>query len=236
MNLDYNLFMDTNLGDLLKKSTIFSRLTPKEIEFLIAAGIRKTYLSGEIMVLAGDPWECLFLVSEGKIKVLKESLEGRSLVIGELEKGDLFWGLAFFQEGIGNPVTLQITQRACVYLWERERILPLLMESGRFSWELSKIMVQRMLQASEVIEGLAFQPVAGRLARLLIEYPGKASTGPTIRSLTLDEMAARIGSTREMVCRFLQKFADNGLIKITRTEFEVMDGEKLGEMAQKVKP
>jgi len=187
------------------------------------------------MVLAGDPWPYIFLVGEGKIKAVKESPEGRSLVIAELEKGDLFWGLAFFQDGIGNPVTFQISKPACVYLWERERILPLLMERGQFTWELSKIMVRRMLQASEVIEGLAFQPVAGRLARLLVEFPGKASSGPTTRSLTLDDMAARIGSTREMVCRFLQRFADDGLIKITRTEFEVMDGGKLEEMAQKVK-
>jgi CRP/FNR family transcriptional regulator len=227
--------METNLSILLSESPVFSNLSPKELENLASAGIRKTYQSGEILVLAGDPWEYLFLVTKGKIKALKESPEGRSLVIAELEKGDLFWGLAFFEAGIGNPVTLQAIQPASVVLWNREKILKLLMENGRVTWELTKIMVKRMLQASEVIEGLAFQPVAGRLARLLVEFPGKASSGPTTRSLTLDEMAARIGSTREMVCRFLQRFADDGLIKITRTEFEVMDGGKLEEMAQKVK-
>ena len=228
--------MESELHTLFTESSVFSSLKPAEREFLSGAGTRRIYQIGENMVLAGDPWPYLFLVSEGKIKALKESPEGRSLVIAELGKGDLFWGLAFFEDGIGNPVTLQVTQRACVYLWERGRILPVLMEKGHFAWELSKIMVRRMLQASEVIEGLAFQPVAGRLARLLVEFPGKASSGPTARSLTLDEMAARIGSTREMVCRFLQRFADDGLIKITRTEFEVMDGGKLMEMAQKVKP
>jgi CRP-like cAMP-binding protein len=77
--------------------------------------------------------------------------------------------------------------------------------------------------------------VAGRLARLLIDYPGQAGPGPVARSLTLDEMASRIGSTREMVCRFLQRFADDDLIKITRTEFEINDRQRLQEMAQKVR-
>jgi CRP-like cAMP-binding protein len=88
-------------------------------------------------------------------------------------------------------------------------------------------MVSRMLRASEIVEELAFQPVAGRLARLLIEYPGQSSSGPVARSLTLDDMAARIGSTREVVCRFLQQFADDKMIKITRTEFEITDRDRL---------
>ncbi len=62
-----------------------------------------------------------------------------------------------------------------------------------------------------------------------------ASPGPVARLRALDEMAARIGSTREIVCRFLQKFAADGLIRITRTEFEVTSLERLTSMAQKEK-
>jgi DNA-binding transcriptional regulator LsrR (DeoR family) len=48
-------------------------------------------------------------------------------------------------------------------------------------------------------------------------------------------MAARIGTTREMVCRLLQRFADQELIKITRTEFEITDLDRLIVMMQKVR-
>jgi CRP/FNR family transcriptional regulator len=144
--------------------------------------------------------------------------------------------MAFFQDGIPNPVTLQFNLPSTIYLWQREAILPILLKNGSMIWELTRLMVNRMLHASEVIEGLAFQPVAGRLARLLIDYPGVVNQGPIVRSLTLDDMAARIGSTREMVCRFLQRFAEDGLIHITRTEFEIIDRKRLVVMAQKVKP
>lgn len=79
------------------------------------------------------------------------------------------------------------------------------------------------------------QPVAGRLANLLMNYPHQSDGGPIIRTLTLDDMAMRIGTTREMVCRFLQGFANQGLIKITRTEMEVIDRNQLNLLAQKVK-
>lgn len=133
------------------------------------------------------------------------------------------------------PVALKADAPSSLYLWAREQLLPVLMGNGQLAWELSRLMVKRMLRASEIVEELAFQPVAGRLARLLIDFPGQATTGPISRSLTLDDMAARIGSTREMVCRFLQRFADDNLIKITRTEFEITDRERLADMALKVK-
>lgn len=175
------------------------------------------------------------MVIDGRLNVLKESIEGRSLVVAELEPGQLFWGAAFFQTDFTNPMTLQVNQTASLCLWQREDMLPFLLTKGSLSWELSRLMMARMIHAGEVIDGLAFQPVAGRLARFLMDFPGQSAPGPIARSLTLDEMAARIGSTREMVCRFLQKFADGGMIKITRTEFEITDRERLIKVAQKEK-
>jgi hypothetical protein len=49
-------------------------------------------------------------------------------------------------------------------------------------------------------------------------------------------METRICSSntlREMVCRFLQRFADDNLIKITRTEFEILNRDGLVNIAQK---
>jgi hypothetical protein len=51
--------------------------------------------------------------------------------------------------------------------------------------------------------------------------------------MTLDEMAARIGSTREMVCRHLYQFADQGVIQINRTELKILDQALLKNLARK---
>jgi CRP/FNR family transcriptional regulator len=163
---------------------------------------------------------------------MKESSEGRSLVIAELKPGELFWGLAFFQEDVPNPVTIQFKLPSSLHLWRREEILPFLLENGRLTWELSRLMVNRMLHASEVIESLAFQPVAGRLARLLLDHFKNAGDAAITRQLTLDEMAARIGTTREVVCRVLYRFADKKLIDVKRTEFLLTDKAGLGRIAE----
>jgi DNA-binding transcriptional regulator LsrR (DeoR family) len=80
---------------------------------------------------------------------------------------------------------------------------------------------------------MTFHPIAVRLSRLLVGIADGEEKTSIERNLTLDEMAARIGSTREMVCRLLYKFSDEGLIKITRTDFSVTDPENLLKRAQK---
>ena len=60
-------------------------------------------------------------------------------------------------------------------------------------------MIQRMQRANVIVEELAFQPVSGRLARLLLEDFKNAGDAAIARHLTLDEMASRVGTTREMV-------------------------------------
>jgi CRP-like cAMP-binding protein len=73
------------------------------------------------------------------------------------------------------------------------------------------------------------------LARLLLEQYSDAVGDYRAREMTLDEMAARIGTTREMVCRQLSRFADQKAISINRTEFMITDQRKLEQLAQKGK-
>ena len=78
-----------------------------------------------------------------------------------------------------------------------------------------------MVRASEIVEELVFRPLSGRLANLLLEKFEGAVDQVVQRDLTLDDMAARIGSTREMVCKILYQFSDKGIIDIHRTEFKI---------------
>ena len=64
-----------------------------------------------------------------------------------------------------------------------------------------------MRQASEFVEELAFQPVTGRLARLLLDQFKESDDPHIARQFTLDEMSTMIGTTPVMVCKLLSRFA-----------------------------
>jgi CRP/FNR family transcriptional regulator, carbon monoxide oxidation system transcription regulator len=229
--MGYNYFMESVLLEQLKQHPAFSDLDPDALRFLVESAISRDYPAGSFLAHAGECWPYLFLIEKGYLNAVKESNLGRSLAVAQLETGDLFWGLAFFQEDLPNPVSMQFTKPSRLHLWGRHDILPFLLENGRFTWNLARLMVNRMLHASNVIEDLAFQPVAARLSRLLLENFEREGEPSISRNLTLDEMAARVGTTREMVCRALYRFADRNLIEVTRTEFVLTDKDGLKRVA-----
>jgi CRP-like cAMP-binding protein len=220
-----------DLLERMNRSAVFACLDENTRRHLSQMAISRKYEKGEFIVHHGDIWPYLFLIAEGQVDALKESSEGRSLIIATFGPDEIFWGLAFFEEQSPMPVTLAATAPTAIYLWPRERLLPILLQNGSMSWELCRLMIRRMMRASEIVEELAFLPVAGRLARLLMDHFSSAREQSIERSLTLDEMAARVGTTREMVCRALYRFADKKLIEVTRTEFVLTDKDGLRRVA-----
>jgi len=225
---------DTIIGmDFLATIPLFTSMKKTDLEEAAHQAIRRSYRKEESVAWHGEVWPYLLLVEKGTITAVKESREGRSLILMKLGPGDIFWGLAFFNDDAPMPVTLKAHGDVRLYLWSRERLLPLLLGNSRVLWELSRLMITRMEKASEVVEDLAFQPIAGRLARLLLDHYRGTTDAPVSRDLTLDEMAAYIGTTSEMVCRVLYRFSDDKLIHITRTEFALNDEAGLAQLARR---
>jgi CRP-like cAMP-binding protein len=216
---------------LLSKHPVFSSLSQVEIDRLVRSANVQTYKGTEWIVHNRDVWPNLFLIQKGQVIAIKESAEGRSLTLATLNEGEVFWGLAFFIENAPMPAALKAMKNCELLLWSRDDLLPLILEHGQLSWELACLSIQRVQFASEIVEKLAFQPLTGRVARLLLEqFPAGQTVAP--RHLTLDEMASRVGTTREMVCRILYRFAEAGAIQINRTEFVFTDRNILDDYSK----
>jgi CRP/FNR family transcriptional regulator, cyclic AMP receptor protein len=222
-----------NPENVLQSHPVLLALDDVTRKRVMSSSIKKEMLKGEILVQQGEVWPYLFVIQKGKVVAEKDSAEGRTLIAATFAKGEMFWGLGFFMEDAAMPATLRVTENAELLLWSRRDLLSIIENNGKFSWELAKLAIQRMQQASVILESMTFHPIAVRLARLLIDISGSDRGNPIERNLTLDEMASRVGSTREMVCRLLYKFSDEGLIKINRTEFTIVDPGNLLSRAQK---
>ncbi len=207
---------------LLANHPIFSSLGQSELDDIAQKIILQNFQVGDWIVHHGDIWPYLFLVKSGQVTAIKESFEGRSLTLTTIDQGEIFWGLAFFIEEAPMPAALEVSKNCELILWSRKDLHPLIINNGKLAWEIARLTIQRVQFASEIVEQLAFQPLTGRVARLLLEqFPSDQPVAP--RHLTLDEMATRVGTTREMVCRILYRFAEEGAIRINRTEFIFTD-------------
>ena len=194
--------------------------------------IHKKYQKQEQVVGQGEKWPYLLMVHQGSINAIKDAPDGRFLVAATFFPGDIFWGVSFFDERYLMPATLIAQEDLILYMWHKTTLLPYILQEGKASWELTRLVVDRLFMAGEKIGEMTFQPVGARLAKLLVNSSKDEVGTPIERNMTLDEMAARIGTTREMVCRLLHKFSDDGLIDITRTEYTIKNPDALKGMME----
>lgn len=215
------------------ENPVFSRLAHDTREKIANLAVKKELRKGDYLVDQGEVWPYLFLLTRGQLVAEKDSYDGRTFIAATFKPGEIFWGVSFFIDNSAMPANIKALEDSSLYLWSQRDLKPIIESNGVLSWEISKLVVSRIQFVSEILESMTFHPIAVRLARLLVGIADEEGKTSIERNLTLDQMAARIGSTREMVCRLLYKFSDEGLIKITRTEFSVTDPENLNKRAQK---
>jgi len=164
------------------------------------------------------------------ININKESAEGRSLAMRSCPPGSVIWGNALFD---GQPTlgTLCAFEPGYVFQWQGNDILPILQQNAEAMWELCQVLHEQIRFASATIEKLAFIPLVNRLAQLLLDQFESTHLSPIDRTMTLDEMAAQIGTTREVVCRLLHKFSDRNVIQVSRSQFVLINKIELEKIA-----
>jgi CRP-like cAMP-binding protein len=215
-----------DLKKMIDQNPILALFDAEEIQELHGSATRKEYLRGELIAHYGEPWPFIFLVEAGWIDVLKYSPDGRNLGALAMTQGELFWSPSFFDGG-PLPATLEVKEDCQIYLWDKETVHRLIRGNREAHWAWTMMLVGRIRLASDFLEELAFHPLAGRLARLLLEQFDEHEDTQVARDFTLDEMSAKINTSPVMVCKLLSRFAADGLIKVSRTTFELIDRSEL---------
>lgn len=214
---------------LLANSLLFKQFTDQDRSDLARTAIVKNLVGGEFLAMQGQHWPYLLLVYSGTLKTHKVSHQGRSLGALRLDQGSLFCSPTII-DGEPLPATLEADGSCQLFLWHQDWILPYLQKNNQAMWELTRLLVQRMRLASEMVEDLAFKPVVSRVARMLLKQHQKSGEDHVERDLTLDEMAAMVGTTPVMVCKVLSQFADQGYLKVSRTEIEFINHQELEKL------
>ncbi len=219
-----------NILDCLSRASVFSKLTELDRIELVKCAVTKKYKKDEFVCWQGEIWSNVAYLASGRLEWSMLSPEGRRQVVFKLNPCEVVWGHSVV-DNLPMPASLEVREDAVLYLWERETILPVLLKNAEAAWDVSRILTQYMRRVREVVYGFAFHPVAGRLARLLLSHYTHVDGKSAPRDLSLDQMADTVGTTRELVSRTLHRFADEGLIQISRMELAFLDREKLESLA-----
>lgn len=220
-----------DLVECLSRVPVFSKLSLSQRTELAARAAVRRYGRDEFVCWQGDIWPRVAYLASGQLEWAMLSPMGRRQVIFSLDSCAVIWGHSVV-DGLPMPASLEVREDAELYIWEREQILPVLMQNAEAAWDVSLVLIEYMRKVREVVYGFAFHPVAGRLARLLLRRYPEGDERPAPRDLTLDQMAETVGTTRELISRTLHRFADEGLIRVNRMEFAFTDRAGLEELAR----
>jgi CRP/FNR family transcriptional regulator len=92
---------------------------------------------------------------------------------------------------------------------------------------LFRLLSQRLTSVMEIVDEVAFQRMDIRVATFLLER----STKQNPLNVTHQRIAAELGSSREVISRILESFAQQGLVRMERSTIEVLDAISLRAVA-----
>jgi CRP-like cAMP-binding protein len=217
--------MQQKIGQL-SQVRVFNKLPEVECAALLRLARPQQLAPGDFLCHQGDVWPHVVFLTTGELRWTLLSLSGREHVLYSVQPNHVFWAHSLFDDA-PMPASLRASKAAEVYVWSRDVIQPVLLRHPQAMWEITRMHVEIMRRAREIIYGLAFQPVTARLASLLLESFDEQGDTSMERDLTLSDIAAMVASSPEVVCRILHRFQADGILEVTRAHITLHDQEAL---------
>lgn len=210
--------------ELLTSCAYFARLDAALLDQIGQMMVARSYQVGERIFSEGDDEgnAALHIVDRGVVRIFKLSLEGREQILRLMRPGDSFADVPAFDGG-PYPANADALEPSSVLVLPRKSLLTLLREHPQIALGSLQIMAARLRHMTGLVEDLSLRRVMARVARLLLENQGNAN-------LSQSQMAAMVGTAREMVNRSLHSLADSGTIALQGQTIIVLDAERLSEI------
>lgn len=174
--------------------------------------MQRSYRRGVILIHQGDPGGSLYLIRRGQIRVFLADRRGREFTLGIYGPGECVGEMSLD----GGPrsasvITLERTECAIV---EREVLLDFIRLHPEVALQLMARIIRRARLATESAGSLALLDVYSRLAQLLERLATPAPDGRRLiaERLTQQDIAERIGASREMVSRVMKDLTAAGIL------------------------
>jgi CRP/FNR family cyclic AMP-dependent transcriptional regulator len=221
------------MGDeeLLRTVPIFSELSEPDIVSLARLTSRRTCPKDTVVFFENEEGDTFFCIVDGRIKVTILGDDGREVILSVLGRGDFFGEMALLDNEPRSATAIAVEDTELLSL-HRNDFQSVLSDNRSIMSALIKILAARLRRANHQISTLALLDVYGRVARVIVDTArdeGKRLKDGRIafRRATHQEIANRIGTTRETVTRMLKDLERQGLIHIEGKEVVVQpDFEK----------
>ncbi len=201
---------------MLENVSLLTGLNSSQLETLEKSGERRAYKKGSIILGKGDETNYLFVLISGQVNAYLEE-DNKRIIVNTITQGETFGELAMFsgERRSANIVALQDCE---VLVLQQDDIYSYLTESPVFCRNIIRMLAKKVNALTEEVSCLALLDVYQRIARVLEQH---LESGVSSR-LTQQDIADRVGSSREMVSRILKDLRVGGYISTEKRQIAIL--------------
>lgn len=228
--------MTTDNVTALKRTALFNELDDVTLSVVAAHAVPRRYRKDEVLFLAGEEAHGLFVIVSGSVRAFRES-EGREQVIHVERAGATIAEVPVFDDGT-YPSTVAAEEDTDTLFLHKRDVRRLSLQHPEIPLAAVKVLASRLRRCAELVEALSLKEVGQRVARFLVSEARRhgESTSAGI-SLTLtqtnQQIAARVGSVREVISRALSRLQHDKLIILEDRKLTIPDIEALSAFADR---
>ena len=193
-------------------------LLSESLGLLSARGEQRRYRKGVLLIQEGDHGDTLFILLSGRVKAFSMDDRDREIVYGVYGPGE-YLGEMSLDGGPRSASIITLEPTVCSVV-TRHTLRQHIAERPEFAFELISRVIHRARLATHSARSLALLDVYGRVAQLLTDLAVVQPDGTHVirERLTHQEIASRVGCSREMVSRLLKDLDAGGHIAVSRTQ------------------
>jgi CRP-like cAMP-binding protein len=216
---------------VLRENPYFASVPRSEARELVARLRERHYRAGGVIFRNGDRCEGLFIVLSGRVRTSIASVDGREQVLKVFGPGRTFADIPVFDDEPLPADAVALTDSTIALLSQAD-LLKLLRRNPDVSLDVIRLFASRLRAYKQLVEDLSLRDVVARVARLLLDRSRGVHTlteEPANLSarFTQEEIAAMVGSVREVVQRALKTLEHAGAIEMARRRVRIVDVHEL---------
>jgi CRP/FNR family transcriptional regulator len=212
----------------LRGNSYFNDLTDDLLRDIAAHTHLYEYQRGDVLFWEGDPCNGLHIIEQGSAKIYRLSPQVRQYIVRILQEGDTFAEVPAFDGGM-NPVNVDALELCRVWVVDGAKLRALVLANPSFAQKVLVNFGEMLRGMVRMVSEMAFYQVTHRLARLIAELPTDGQRAP---HWTQEQLAARLGTVREVVARSLKELERSGAIRIEDRRIQIADPTVLQQWTQ----
>jgi len=214
--------------ELLRTVPLFSELSDTDIASLGRLATKRKFPKDTVVFFENEEGDFFFMILEGRIKVTILGDDGREIILSVLGPGDFFGEMALLDNEPRSATAIAVEESELLSL-HRTDFQSVLADNRAITTALIRVLTARLRHANHQISTLALLDVYGRVARVIVDMAreeGRRLRDGRIafRRATHQEIANRIGTTRETVTRMLKDLERQALIRVEGREIVLQPG------------